>query len=83
MFDLFLLAAQNECTITTTPLYKSEEYDGREIRSLCGWRFRIDKGSKWIERIINSYFPFSTEEAYEQMIKSMIEELNKGGEANV
>ena len=77
------MGAQNECTITTTPLYKSEEYDGREIRSLCGWRFRIDKGSKRIERIINSYFPFSTEEAYEQMIKSMIEELNKGGEANV
>ncbi len=83
MFDVFLLAAQNECTITTTPLYKNEEYDGREIRRLCGWRFRIDKGSKRIERIISSYFPFGTEEAYEQMIKSMIEELNNGGEADV
>ena len=32
MFDVFLLAAQNECTIATTPLYKNEEYDTWQVR---------------------------------------------------
>lgn len=79
MFDIFSFAAQNECSIATTPMFETEEYDGYKMRRLVGWYIMISKGSKRIMRIVDACIPSAEERA----IKEMIEELNKGGKSDV
>lgn len=79
MFDVIDFAAKNNCAVTITPLFETEEYNGSTMRRLGGWHIRIDKVHKKTERMVDACFPFAVEEA----IKSMIEEINNGGGENV
>ena len=70
MFDIMTYAANNACSITTTPLIETDEING--LRRLYGWRVQIETAFGKCERIINPCV-----QDFEKALDSMLAEIEK------
>ncbi len=70
MFDIMTYAANNACSITTTPLIETDEITG--LKRIGSWRIIVANKFGRCERIINPCL-----EDFEKALDSMLAEIEK------
>ena len=76
MFDIMTYAANNACSITTTPLIETDEIIG--LRKIYAWRVQIATAFGKCERIINPCV-----QDFEKELDSMLAEIEKKKAAHI
>ena len=75
MFDIMTYAANNACSITTTPLIETDEITG--LKRIGSWRIIVANKFGRCERIINPCL-----EDFEKALDSMLAEIGRNKAAH-